>query len=366
MRIAHVVRQFYPSFGGLEDFVRNLAREQRQAGAEVAVITLDTNFQSREKLPPRERIDGLDIIRVPYFGSTRYPVAFSAHRHLGGFDVIHIHAIDFFVDYLALLKRLRVLDGKLVVSTHGGIFHTRKLYWLKKLFFRAVTPVSLSGVEAVVASSYADGELFAPIARHVQVIENGVRLQKFGPVSAREPRNDCLFLGRFSDNKNLHTLVRRFARARADTDIMARSPRLYIAGRADTGDVEALRASVRDHGAEHCISVVPDPSDAQLRDIIAGCGVVISASRYEGFGLVVPELMSYGLLPVLSDIPAFAHFVGASRLGALFGDDQLSFNAALGGALQQCSPDTEAMAREFSARYSWETIAQRFEAVYVA
>lgn len=366
MKIAHVVRQFHPSFGGLEDFVRNLASEQRQQGAEVAVITLDTNFQNREKLPARDSVDGLDIIRVPYFGSTRYPVAFSASKYLRDFDVIHIHAIDFFVDYIALLKRLRRIDGKLVVSTHGGIFHTRKFYWLKKLFFHAITPFSLSGVATVVASSYADGELFAPVARNLQVIENGVRLQKFGPIAPREPHAGFLFLGRFSENKNLHQLIRWFAQAQKNTGIATASPHLYLAGRADTGDVDALLETVRANNADHCVSIVPDPTDTQLRNMISASGFVISASQYEGFGLVIPELMSYGLLPVLSDIPAFTHFVGSAQIGALFSSNQASFDAALQRALTQRSAQTEALAREFAERYSWDKIAQRFEAVYVA
>lgn len=366
MKIAHVVRQFYPSFGGLEDFVRNLANEQQQQGADVAVITLDTNFQNSEKLPHRDRIDGLDIIRVPYFGSTRYPIAFSASRYLHDFDIIHVHAIDFFVDYLSLLKRLHRIKAKLIVSTHGGIFHTRKFYWLKKLFFRAITPLSLSSAAAVVASSYADGELFAPVARNLSVIENGVRLQKFGAVSAREPRNGCLFLGRFSENKNLQQLIRWFAHAYENAAIAALAPHLYLAGRADTGDLAALRETVRTHQAEHCVSIIADPSDAQLREIIADSGFVISASQYEGFGLVIPELMSYGLIPVLSNIPAFAHFIRKSQVGALFAADQLAFDAALQHAFAQRSAQTAAAARAFAERYAWDKIAQRFEAVYVA
>ena len=373
MKIAHVVRQFHPSFGGLEDFVRNLAQAQQQQGADVAVITLDTNFQNREKLPPRDNVDGIEVIRVPYFGSTRYPVAFSAVEHLDGFDVIHIHAIDFFVDYLSLLKRLHRINAKLIVSTHGGIFHTRRFYWLKKLFFRAVTPLSLSGA-TVVASSYADGALFAPVARNLRVIENGVRLQKFGAVQFRAVqfnavqsgstavRHGFLFLGRFSENKNLRQLIRWFAGASA----LDASLHLYLAGRADTGDIAALRQTVRASGAEAAVTIAADPSDAQIRDLIAASRFVISASRYEGFGLVIPELMSYGLVPVLSAIPAFTYFVEAAQVGEIFAADQQAFTDALQRAVAKHSAAAQTRARAFAELYSWDKIARRFEAVYVA
>jgi alpha-1,3-mannosyltransferase len=43
-------------------------------------------------------------------------------RHLRDADIVHVHAIDFFFDFLGWTKPLH--GKKLVVSTHGGFFHT--------------------------------------------------------------------------------------------------------------------------------------------------------------------------------------------------------------------------------------------------
>ena len=125
MLIVHVVRQFHPGVGGLETVVRELASAQVKAGHRVRVVTLDRlfNVAAKQKLTARERLDGIDIVRVPYFGSSRYPLAFSALRHIKDADLVHVHAIDFFFDYLAWTKPLH--GRKLVVSTHGGFFHTK-------------------------------------------------------------------------------------------------------------------------------------------------------------------------------------------------------------------------------------------------
>ena len=124
MQIVHVVRQFHPSVGGLEDVVAQLAHAQYAKGHDVRVVTLDRifNAQGAGKLPKWERIEGIEIIRVPYFGSTRYPIALSILRHIRHADIVHVHGIDFIFDYLAWTAPLH--RRKQVVSTHGGFIHT--------------------------------------------------------------------------------------------------------------------------------------------------------------------------------------------------------------------------------------------------
>ena len=84
-------------------------------------------------LPAARRIDGAEVVRIPFFGSTRYPLAPSVIKFIRDADVVHVHAIDFFFDYLAWTKPLH--RRKLVVSTHGGFFHTPYAARLKQLYF---------------------------------------------------------------------------------------------------------------------------------------------------------------------------------------------------------------------------------------
>jgi alpha-1,3-mannosyltransferase len=103
MRIAHVTRQFTPAVGGLENVVHNLARAQLSGGHQVRVITLNRDFARPDLvLPARENIEGIDVVRLPYRGSRRYPIAPTVLRHIKGADIVHVHAIDFFFDFLAL------------------------------------------------------------------------------------------------------------------------------------------------------------------------------------------------------------------------------------------------------------------------
>src|SRR5262249_783751 len=118
MNIVHVVRQFYPAVGGFENVVLELASAQVAAGHKVLVVTLDRLFNANGVLPARDVVCGAEIVRISYFGSQRYPLAPSAINFIRNADIVHVHAIDFFFDYLAWTKPLH--RKKLIVSTHGG------------------------------------------------------------------------------------------------------------------------------------------------------------------------------------------------------------------------------------------------------
>jgi len=132
MRITHVVRQFHPAIGGMENVVENLASAQRAKGHQVRIVTLDRVFNAAKphRLPAHEWFNGFEIVRVPYFGSKRYPIALSALRHVRDADIVHVHGVDFFLDYLAWTAPFH--RRKLVVSTHGGFFHTDKMRVIEK------------------------------------------------------------------------------------------------------------------------------------------------------------------------------------------------------------------------------------------
>ena len=85
--IVQVVRQYAPGRGGLEDVVANLSGLLLRRGFLVRVVTLDSLFRARDyKLAEREIIDGVEVVRIPWKGSTRYPLAPGVFRHIGDAD----------------------------------------------------------------------------------------------------------------------------------------------------------------------------------------------------------------------------------------------------------------------------------------
>jgi alpha-1,3-mannosyltransferase len=362
MKIAHLVRQFHPAIGGLEEFVMNLASAQRKQALSVEVVTLNRNFQTNDVLPPSDRINDISVRRVPYLGSRRYPIAPGVVKHLAGCDLIHIHAIDFFCDYIALLKKLKIIEVPVVVSTHGGIFHTNNNLGLKKLFFRHVSRHTLNVLDEVACCSISDLTTFEAIRADLHLIENGVRMHKFGDGRAGGG-NAMIYLGRLSQNKNLGQLM-QWVSALHGTGFAID---LHIVGQSHTGDTVALRNLHTLLPGRDRIHLDLDLDNAAICNVIERCRYVVSASAHEGFGMAIPELMSYGLVPILSDIPPFRHFIGESGCGALFENNKDSFIQAVKSL--ELSADRQSpveRAARFAHRYHWPLVEQKFRALYNA
>lgn len=363
LSILHVVRQFLPNRGGLEDVVANLAREQIRLGHRVRVLTLDRLFSRPEtRLLARERLEGIDIARIPFFGSHRYPVAPSVFRHLGDADLVHVHAIDFFFDAFALAKPVH--RRPMVATTHGGFFHTTAHSRLKKLWFQGPTRMSVRAYEAIVACSESDARLFTPITPGgVTVIQNGVDLDKFADAASPEPRRALLTLGRFAHNKRLDRLLAAMQVLNAG----GAGWRLRIVGVPSDVTEDALTAEIDRLGLTGAVTVHTGLDAPAVRDLIGQSSLFVSASQYEGFGIALIEALSAGLVPVAHPNDAFAWL--ARRHPAItltdFADAQ-GAAAAIRGASDRLASGAIMRGSEDLSEYRWSHVAAQYVAVYEA
>jgi alpha-1,3-mannosyltransferase len=361
LSVVHVVRQFAPSVGGLEDCVFNLARQQRsRQGLDARVVTLDRIFTDRSQtLKANDTVKGVPVQRLPWRGSSRYPLAPHALSAIRGADLVHVHGIDFFFDFLALTQGLH---GKpLVASTHGGFFHTGFASGLKQIWFDRVTRRSMRAYDAVVACSAGDAALFERLApRNLHTIENGVDIDKFpiGPVELRGRRRIVTF-GRFASHKRIPALFDILAR------LLASEPgwELVVAGSASDMSAADLAAAATARGVGAQVRLRLAPSDAELAEELAAATWFACASAHEGFGIAAVEAASSGLIPVLSRIPPFAGLVDRLGDGLLFDPDAPDDAAA---ALLEPAPTADRHARiAMAARsYGWERAADAYSALY--
>ncbi|MCF4128379.1 glycosyltransferase family 4 protein [Methylobacterium sp. SyP6R] len=363
LSILHVVRQFLPNRGGLEDFVANLAREQARLGHRVRVLTLDRLFsQPDARLPARERLEGIDIERIPFVGSHRYPVAPSVFRHLGDADLVHVHAIDFFFDAFALARPLH--RRPMVATTHGGFFHTKAHSRLKQLWFQGPTRMSARAYEAIIACSESDARLFSAITPgDVTVIQNGVDLDKFADAASREPRRALLTLGRFAHNKRLDRLL---AAMQALTTGGA-GWRLRIVGVPSDWTEAALTAEIDRLGLTGAVTLHTGLDAPAVRDLIGQSSLFVSASQYEGFGIALIEALSAGLVPVAHPNDAFA-WLGRHHPSITLTDfaDAPGAAAAIRGAYDRLERGAIVPGSEDLSEYRWSSVAARYVAAYEA
>jgi len=364
MRVAHVVRQFAPMRGGLEDSVFQLCRRLKERGRfDPYVVTLDRLFvDTQNKLAPSERIAGIEIRRLPWLGSRRYPLARGVLAAIEDANLVHVHAIDFFFDFLAWT---RALHGKaLVASTHGGFFHTQFAAPMKKAFFHVATRASARSYAAICASSENDFARFSEISPPgLLLVENGVDVEKWRDSCARSPERALISIGRWASNKRIERLFPLLAALRR----LNPNWRLCIAGAPFDTSLAQLRQSASASGVESHVTFVEAPSDTTIRGLISDCRFIISASAYEGFGLSLIEGLSAGLCPIVSDIPPFIKVVKRLGFGVVASFRDPDADAA--GIEQAFSALTDVQRQAciaFADGYAWPSVAARFERIYDA
>jgi alpha-1,3-mannosyltransferase len=365
MRVLHVVRQFHPSVGGLESVVAGLAGEQRRNGIAAEVLTLDRLFNdpTRRRLPATDQVAGIPVRRIPFAGSRRYPLAAPVLRHLRGFDLVHVHGVDFFSDFLAATQALH--NRPLVLSTHGGFFHTSFARRLKTAYFQTVTRAALSRYRRVFACSASDEGLFRRIAAdRVTLIENGVDTQKFQGCASIGHVPRFVYFGRFARHKGIEDLLAAFDMVherRSDTHLL-------LIGNDWDGSLAHITKAAERGIARGYVSIATNLNDADIAARLGECSYFVSASTYEGFGLTLVEALGAGLVPVVNAIPSFARIVGEAGVGVLTDFSRPSGAAeamlsAVAATEPQYAPRRHA-AIEAAQRYEWPAVERRFRYEY--
>lgn len=368
MKVVHVVRQFHPSVGGLEDVVLNVALHHRDNSQDqVEVVTLDRIFSEPEvRLPAQAAHREIPVRRLPWSGSSRYPLTPSVLGAIRSADVVHVHGIDFFFDYLAATRLVH--RKPMIVSTHGGFFHTGYASRLKQLWFSSITRASAHAYQRVVATSENDGSLFSRVVapKRLRVIENGVDVQKFAGRGSQTPGRTLIYFGRWSVNKGLLETLALFEALRAlDPDW-----KLIVAGREYDLTADGLARDIAARGLTDHVQVVASPSEAGLAALLERAQYFVCLSRHEGFGIAPVEAMSAGLIPVLSDIPPFRRLVEESGLGVLVDPMDPKAGAQAAQALTAVPEEAFATRRQaamdFVQRYHWRHVVGRYVDEYHA
>jgi len=362
MKILHIVRQFYPCVGGIETFVCSLSQEQIQAGDTVGVLTLNRDFKDNSILPDKEKYKGINIRRIPFFGSKKYPLALSCIKYLNGYDLIHIHCVDFFIDYLVLLKFIH--RKKIILHTHGAFFHTKYLRTFKKIYFNVVTRAVLNGCDKIIACSRHDYELFSKISRNVVQVDNGVNVKKYSAIKKDIKRGSLVYIGRIDENKRIDNLIRTTA------SLIKRGfeVRLKVIGPDWKGLRLGLQLLAKQLGVENNVLFLGKIGDEELVGEISRAHIFVSASEYESFGISAIEAMASGTICVLNSIETFKQFVSKNESGMV--TDYANPKKAAGCIMRILNMNEEEYlvmgikAREVAKAYSWDLAARKISEIY--
>lgn len=356
MRVLHILPSHLFAIGGMEDFTRNLVQrlEHHRMKVEVWHLPLRPGALLMHQAPTFMTAD------LPVINVSRYRFPCFDPRRLRHFDLVHVHGIGGITDVVAFTWFWH--RRPVVVSTHGGIFHTSKFRFVKQCYFRLVQPLIARLVSCYVACSVNDRDLFAPVAPRLELIENGVSL--FSVPNCQKNPHRWVWVGRWSRNKELPALFRAVAAARRQLpDVI-----LDVVGAPD----DLTRTDLENLAGETGLGTGLAIHQAVTRDamalILGQATLTLSAARHEGFGLAVIEAMSAGCVPVVNDIPVFRRFIAESGVGRVCDYTNAESAATtlvdMTRALVSNPHDAAEQAARFASRYGWSQVEERWVALY--
>jgi alpha-1,3-mannosyltransferase len=358
LSVLHVCTDFWPITGGIQTFVLELSKRTQSLGVNAAVFCCNGSSGYQVKLPAADSVEGIRITRAPYLDFRFYkPTSFSGVS-FRDYDVIHVHGLGAQLDYLALSKPRH--RRPIILSTHGGIFHTRSLRWLKLQYFYRLQPRILSRVDLVAACSSSDANLFNRVSSRVQLVENGVDVDDLLalPMSSKR-RNRCLYVGRLAANKGIDLLLNAVAHAKRRGAIF----NLRLAGPDPEQQGSRYEELASQLGLAEDVHFLGTLGAADLMREYELADVFVSASRYEGFGISAIEARAAGCRLLLQRNEAFAALFASDSTVTLV-DFQSAADAG-DALLRLLEHHSNASAdRSGVERYSWSRKAHEWLAIY--
>ncbi|WP_336338429.1 glycosyltransferase family 4 protein [Haloarcula brevis] len=218
--------------------------------------------------------------------------------------------------------------------------------------YRAVERRYLDTVDAAVCNSRPTQRVVADLGVDRTVVAPPAG-DRFDPAIDDETIDDraradplrVVFVGNVTPRKGLDTLVDGVAAADAEVALTV------VGTPADRDHLESVEASVRERGLSDRVSFAGRLSDDGLAATLEASHVLAVPSRYEGFGIVYLEGMSYGLPAVASRAGGATDLVTDGETGALVDPDD---PAAVARELERFAADRDrlaAMGRAARDRY---------------
>lgn len=356
MKIVHITNHFYPCIGGVERVALDMCNALIEKGHSVKIITLNKCANTGKKLKAKEKLGKIEIERIPFVDFKYYKIATTVLEKIREADVVHVHGIGFFSDYLILTKLFH--KKPIIISTHGGIFHTKSLGFLKIIYFYVIEQLLLGFANKIIAVSKNDLKKFKEISKKVELIENGIDNKRFKP--GKKKKNTLLYVGRFSKNKRVEKLLETIS-------VLDKNFTLIIAGTDWEHLLWKYKELVSSLGLGKKVVFLVDPSDQELKKLYSESEFFVSASQYEGFGLTLVEAMASGCIPIVQKNNGFSKIMTQEEGflinydNALIGAKSVSNAISLNGAAKT---KFSKKSLEKSKEFSWETKIEKLEAIY--
>jgi glycosyltransferase involved in cell wall biosynthesis len=326
MRVLSTLTYYQPHWTGLTAVARALAEGIAARGHSVTVLT----SRHDPRLPPRERLNGVQVVRVGTMGRVSRTVVmpwfpFFLAREMFRCDVVHLHTP---MPEAALVAAIaRFLRKPIVITHHGDVVMPAGS--VNRIVQRVMDIVIMLGMrlsdEVIVhTADYRDHSAFlAPLRWKIRSIYPPVELpppqvhevDRWTRDLSLQERSLIGFAGRFVEEKGFDFLLQAMPLIRERVP----NAHLVFAGETEVpyerffDRFRGLLADQRDALTE--LGLILDPQ--RMANFYAMCDVFVLPSRTDCFAIVQVEALLSGTPLVTSDIPGAREVVRVTGAGTL-------------------------------------------------
>lgn len=315
MRILMMCYEFPPIGGGGAGVVRGLSAQLVRMGHEVDVVTMQY-----QNLPKRERVDGINVHRVPcvrlspswctmaeqatYLASVvPYAVKLARRRH---YDINHTHFI--LPDGLAALALRRIVGLPYVITSHGSDVPGYNPHRFR-MAHRTLAPAwraVVGGAERIVCPSELQQALVhrAKPGARTTVIPNGIDEDPTARYGGEKQRR-ILVVTRMFERKGIQYFLRALQGMQLQHEVHIVGDGPYLPTLRSLA--EELRLDVRFWGWL-------DRGSEQIRSLYDSSEIYVFPSEAENFPLVLLEAMRAGAAIITTKGTGCAEVVGDTAL----------------------------------------------------
>jgi len=311
MKIAHINMFYFPTFGGVEQVIYELAKRQVKEGHEVHIFCCDSDKNKRIEIK-EEIIEGIHVHRLYYWfrlSLNTFIWPSLLWRFKGNFDIVHTHvsghAHILFAGLLCKLKEIKHIHTTHCPWTDTSFrpFILRPFMILNDLFFNKL---SFRFIDKVISITPWELEILYKYVKDrekIKVIPNGMDKLLYKKVENNQFKKKhkikekylVLFFGRLNPTKGPEKL------AEAAINISnKRKDIAFIWVGPDEGKVEEVKKLIKPYKNMKCFG--PIKGKEKIAEMYQSADIYVLPSFREGLPLTLFEAMASGLPIVASPV----------------------------------------------------------------
>ena len=230
-------------------------------------------------------------------------------------EIFHINSFNY--SYQAYLLKRKIPNAKVVIQHHAE----NPKNWLKRILIKKFT----SSIEGFIFSSeeiyneWREDKILPDEKYFDEIIEGSTNFKLKERIDARFRTNISgnpvfLWVGRLNENKDPITVLKGFLKLLMDFP----NAKLYMIYSENKLEEEVKSLLEKNTSLKNAVTLIGFVEHNRLENYFKSADYFVLGSHYEGSGFSLLEAMSCGVIPIVTNIPAFRMMTNQGKIGTLW------------------------------------------------